>query len=63
MRDRLKMALEYDEHAKVWAYTKPDVTFPTIQATEGEVFALMIGRKALEQYRGPSFHPQRAVVR
>jgi proteasome accessory factor B len=60
MRDRLKMPLEYDEHAKVWAYTKPDVTFPTIQATEGELFALMIARKALEQYRGTSFHPQLA---
>jgi proteasome accessory factor B len=56
MRDRLGLPLDYDESTKIWRYTTNVATFPTIQATEGEVFALMIGRKALEQYRGTSFH-------
>jgi len=29
--------------------------FPTVQITEGEIFALLVAEKALQQYRGTSF--------
>ena len=32
--------------------------FPTVQVTEGELLALLVARKALEQYRGTPFHRQ-----
>src|SRR5208337_4393574 len=30
-------------------------SFPTLQITEGELFALLVAEKALQQYRGTSF--------
>ena len=36
-------------------YTEEVSAFPTLQITEGELFALVIAEKALQQYRGTSF--------
>ena len=36
-------------------YTEAVSAFPTLQITEGELVALMIAEKALEQYRGTNF--------
>src|ERR1043166_218460 len=55
MRDRLDLPLEYDSHRFGYHYTGEVNAFPTVQITEGELFALIVAEKALQQYRGTSF--------
>lgn len=55
MRDRLNLPLEYDSSRKGYYYVGEVSSFPTLQITEGEIFALVVAEKALQQYRGTSF--------
>ncbi len=55
MRDRLGLPLEYDEQRFGYHYTQEVSSFPTLQISEGELFALLVAEKALHQYRGTSF--------
>jgi predicted DNA-binding transcriptional regulator YafY len=55
MRDRLGMPLAYDEIRHGYWYTQEVGSFPTLQVTEGELFALLVAEKALQQYRGTTF--------
>lgn len=55
MRDRLQLPLEYDEIRHGWFYTEDVASFPTLQISEGELFALLVAEKALQQYRGTNF--------
>ena len=55
MRDRLELPLEYDAARFGYRYTEDVSSFPTLQITEGELFALLVAEKALQQYRGTNF--------
>ncbi|HZR17104.1 MAG TPA: WYL domain-containing protein [Verrucomicrobiae bacterium] len=55
MRDRLELPLEFDRARFGYHYTEEVSAFPTVQITEGELFALIVAEKALQQYRGTSF--------
>src|SRR5579872_613286 len=55
MRDRLQLPLEFDRARFGYHYTEEVSSFPTVQITEGELFALVVAEKALQQYRGTSF--------
>src|SRR5260221_27281 len=55
MRERLKFPLEYDGARFGYFYTQEVGSFPTLQITEGELFALLVAEKALQQYRGTTF--------
>ncbi|HWQ92345.1 MAG TPA: WYL domain-containing protein [Clostridia bacterium] len=55
MRDRLALPVEYDFTRRGYCYTEEVSAFPTAQITEGELFALLVAEKALQQYRGTSF--------
>ena len=55
MRDRLGLPLEYDTSRFGYFYTEEVRSFPTLQITEGELAALVVAEKALQQYRGTSF--------
>jgi predicted DNA-binding transcriptional regulator YafY len=55
MRDRLDLPIEYDSQRVGYHYTEEVNAFPTMQITEGELFALIVAEKALQQYRGTSF--------
>ena len=55
MRDRLNLPIEYDARHNGYHYTGEVSGFPTMQITEGEIFALVVAEKALQQYRGTSF--------
>ncbi|MEO8351663.1 MAG: HTH domain-containing protein, partial [Chthoniobacteraceae bacterium] len=55
MRDRLGLPIEYDQLHFGFVYTEPVTHFPNIEVSEGEVVALFVAQKALEQYRGTSF--------
>lgn len=61
MRDRLALPIAFDAVHNTYRYTEPVDAFPTVKISEGEVFSLLIAQKALEQYRGTSFHRQLAV--
>ncbi|MFO1497627.1 MAG: WYL domain-containing protein [Verrucomicrobiota bacterium] len=55
MRDRLELPLEYDAKQGGFHYTQEVSSFPTLQISEGELIALLVAEKALQQYRGTSF--------
>jgi proteasome accessory factor B len=55
MRDRLEMPLEFSPAHRGYYYTQEVSGFPTLQITEGELFALLVAEKALQQYRGTTF--------
>lgn len=55
MRDRLQLPIEYDASRFGYHYTEEVSAFPTVQITEGELFALIVAEKALQQYRGTNF--------
>jgi proteasome accessory factor B len=55
MRDRLDLPIEYDDRRFGYCYTQEVSAFPTLQITEGELFALLVAEKAIQQYRGTSF--------
>lgn len=55
MRDRLGLPIEYDQLHFGFFYTEPVTSFPSIEVSEGEIVALFVAKKALEQYRGTSF--------
>jgi hypothetical protein len=55
MRDRLNLPIEFDSRRNGYGYTEEVGAFPTLQITEGELFALVVAEKALQQYRGTSF--------
>jgi proteasome accessory factor B len=58
MRDRLDLPIEYDPLIFAYRYTHPVNAFPTVHVTEGELLALLVAQRALEQYRGTPFHRQ-----
>jgi proteasome accessory factor B len=55
MRDRLELPVEFDPRRNGYYYSQEVATFPTLQITEGELFALLVAEKALQQYRGTTF--------
>ena len=55
MRDRLELPVEFDGARNGFHYREEVSNFPTLQITEGELFALLVAEKALQQYRGTAF--------
>jgi predicted DNA-binding transcriptional regulator YafY len=62
MRDRLDLPIEFDTQIQVYRYTQPVNSFPTVNVTEGELLALLVAQRALEQYRGTPFHRQLEIA-
>ena len=55
MRDRLRLPIEWDSVRNGYYYTRTVTNFPTMHFTEGELVALVVAEKALQQYRGTTF--------
>ena len=55
MRDRMQLPIEYVGDRFGYRYTEEVSAFPTLQITQGELVALLIAEKALQQYRGTNF--------
>jgi len=55
MRDRLELPIDYDPLKFGYFYTEEVGAFPSLKISEGELFALLVAEKALQQYRGTSF--------
>lgn len=62
MRDRLELPIEFDTGIQAYRYTETVNAFPTVNVTEGELLALLVAQRALEQYRGTPFHRQLEVA-
>src|SRR3954471_7065734 len=62
MRDRLDLPIEYDPLIQAYRYTHPVTAFPTVNVTEGELLALLVAQRALQQYRGTPFHRQLEIA-
>src|SRR5688572_16416370 len=55
MRDRMSLPILYHEVRHGYYYDGEVAAFPTVTISEGELFALAVAEKALQQYRGTSF--------
>lgn len=62
MRDRLDLPIEFDVQIQAYRYTQPVNAFPTVNVTEGELLALLVAQRALQQYRGTPFHRQLEIA-
>jgi proteasome accessory factor B len=62
MRDRLDLPIEFDAQIQAYRYTHPVNAFPTVNVTEGELLALLVAQRALQQYQGTPFHRQLAIA-
>ncbi|SVA96867.1 uncharacterized protein METZ01_LOCUS149721, partial [marine metagenome] len=55
MRDRWDLPILYDPFYNGYIYTRTVDSFPMLQINEGELFAMLIAEKALQNYRGTVF--------
>ncbi|PWU13937.1 MAG: hypothetical protein C5B50_18320 [Verrucomicrobia bacterium] len=55
MRERMQLPLAWDGHRQGYYYSEKVNAFPVMQITEGEIIALVVAEKALQQYRGTNF--------
>jgi proteasome accessory factor B len=55
MKYRLNLPIEFSRSKWGYHYTEEVTSFPTLHFTEGELVALVVAEKALQQYRGTSF--------
>src|SRR5688500_3904575 len=55
MRDRMSLPISYDEVRHGFYYSEEVAAFQSLTISEGELFALAVAEKALQQYRGTSF--------
>jgi proteasome accessory factor B len=55
MRDRMNLPLAWEPLRNGYHYTEEVEGFPTLQISEGELFALLVAEKALQQYRGTPY--------
>jgi predicted DNA-binding transcriptional regulator YafY len=62
MRDQLNLPIEFDAQIQAYRYTHPVNAFPTVHVTEGELLALLVAQRALQQYRGTPFHRQLEIA-
>jgi proteasome accessory factor B len=63
MRDQLGLPIEYDASQHGFYFTQEVHSFPTIAVSQGELLALLVAQRAIEQYRGTPYHGQLAPRR
>lgn len=52
LRDSLNAPIDYDREKKGFYYTTTQWFMPSISVSEGDLVAILVAEKALEQYRG-----------
>lgn len=62
MRDQLGLPIEYVPGKFGYRYTEEVSAFPSIQVSEGEMVALFVAQKAMNQYRGTPFEKPLATA-
>jgi predicted DNA-binding transcriptional regulator YafY len=58
LRDRLQAPIEFDARRNGYCLSQPDFRLPFFQLTEGELVALFLAQRLLQQYRGTYFEIQ-----
>ncbi len=56
MRDHMDLPIDYENTKHGFYYTKPVDNFPRVRVTQGELVALLVAQKALEQFQGTPYH-------
>jgi predicted DNA-binding transcriptional regulator YafY len=62
LKDRMGAPIEYDALQRGYYYTEPTFMLPAVQMNEGELAALLMGSKALEQFQGTPMAEKLAAV-
>jgi predicted DNA-binding transcriptional regulator YafY len=62
MRDRMNLPLEFDRIRNGYYYEGEVGSLPSVQISEGELLALLVAEKSLQQYRGTSFEKPLAAA-
>jgi predicted DNA-binding transcriptional regulator YafY len=52
LRDQLHAPLDYDRLRKTYFFTEPTWSMPALVVSEGEILAVLLGSRTLEQYHG-----------
>lgn len=52
LRDQLNAPLDYDRKRKSFVFTEPTWSLPALPVSEGEIVAILLGARMLEQYHG-----------
>ena len=55
MRDRMELPVVFESAYNGYCYDGEVGPFPTVQISEGELFAMLVAEKAMQQYRGTNF--------
>jgi proteasome accessory factor B len=55
MRDQMLLPIDYSALHRGFFYTKPVSSFPRFALSEGEIVALLVAQKSLQQYQGTAF--------
>lgn len=55
MKDFMDLPIDFDPHRHGYYFSKPVSNFPLLKLTEGELFAIFVGEKALEKYVGTPY--------
>lgn len=55
MTDFMNLPIEFDVHRRGYYFSSEVSSFPLLKLTEGELFAIFVGEKALEQYVGTPY--------
>ncbi len=55
LRDRLGAPVVFDHRRNGYAYSDPDYRLPLLSLTEGELIALFLAERVLQQYRGTPY--------
>jgi predicted DNA-binding transcriptional regulator YafY len=58
MKDFMNLPIEFDPHRRGYCFSTPVSNFPLLKLTEGELFSIFVGEKALEQYVGTPYEKQ-----
>jgi predicted DNA-binding transcriptional regulator YafY len=57
LKEQMNMAIEYDRFGGGYINRDPKQVLPPIELTEGELFALTLGKDMLTEYSGTAFEP------
>jgi len=55
LRNRLGAPLRYDSRERRWVYTENSYGVPSVQITQGELVAVFLAERLMQQYRGTPF--------
>ncbi len=58
MRDRLNRPLAYSSEKKGWYYSEPAYPLPGIDLTEGDLVAILLAERLVQQYKGTAIARQ-----